>query len=82
MEESSRPSHNSSSVTPVKIPQAGDYMVGAAQVAKMLGMSSRTVRYLASLGELPGSKIGRAWRFWRSEILEYLEKRRGKNLLG
>jgi excisionase family DNA binding protein len=57
-------------------------MVGVAQVARMLGMSPRTVRYLASLGELPGAKVGRAWRFWRTEILEYIDSHRGENLLG
>jgi excisionase family DNA binding protein len=57
-------------------------MLGVANVAKMLDMSPRTVRYLASIGELPGSKLGKAWRFWRAEILEYIESRRGENLLG
>lgn len=48
----------------------------------MLGISDRTVRFLASLGKLPGFKVGRAWRFRRSEIVEYLEEHRGENLLG
>jgi excisionase family DNA binding protein len=56
-------------------------MLGVSQIARMLGMSSRTVRYLASLGELPAVKIGKSWRFWRSEIMQYLEDHRVKNLL-
>jgi excisionase family DNA binding protein len=82
MEDSSRPLHSRSLTWSVKPPVFDEHMLGAAHVAKMLGMSARTVRYLASIGELPGSKVGRAWRFWRIEILEYIEKRRGENLLG
>jgi len=82
MEESSRPPHSRNLAWNVKSPAFGEQMLGAAHVAKMLGMSARTVRYLASIGELPGSKVGRAWRFWRAEILGYIERRRGENLLG
>jgi excisionase family DNA binding protein len=82
MEESSRPLHSRIPEWNVKSPVIGEHMLGAAHVAKMLGISARTVRYLASIGELPGSKVGRAWRFWRIEILAYIERRRGENLLG
>ena len=33
------------------------------EVAQVLRISSETVRQLAAAGELPGRKIGRAWRF-------------------
>lgn len=79
--DSSRLSHNKSPAGNVNGPRSGDRMLGVSQVATMLGMSERTLRYLASLGELPAMKVGRAWRFWLSEILEYLEKHRGENLL-
>jgi excisionase family DNA binding protein len=59
-----------------------DRLLRAAQVGSMLGMSDRTVRFLASLGTLPGFKVGRAWRFRRSEIVQYLEEHRGEDLLG
>jgi excisionase family DNA binding protein len=59
-----------------------DPLLRAAQVGAVLGMSDRTVRFLASLGTLPGFKVGRAWRFRRSEIIQYLEEHRGENLLG
>jgi excisionase family DNA binding protein len=59
-----------------------DQMLSVFHVARALGLSPRTVRYLASLGELPASKIGRTWRFRVSEILAYIEKQRGENLLG
>lgn len=38
------------------------------QVAKYLGMSDQKVLKLASTGELPGAKLGREWRFLKSEI--------------
>ena len=79
--DSSRPSHNKRPAENVNVPRFGDRMLGVSQVAAILGMSERTLRYLASLGELPGIKVGRAWRFWRNEILEYLERHRGTNLL-
>lgn len=38
------------------------------QVAKYLGMSDQKVLKLAATGDLPGAKLGREWRFLRSEI--------------
>lgn len=36
--------------------------------ANVLPFSLRLVRLRAEIGELPGFKIGRAWRFWREDI--------------
>lgn len=80
MNDSSRPTHSSASAVPVK-PFSGDVIWNAKQVAETLNLSRRTVTYLAGLGDLPGFKVGRAWRFWRNEILEYLEQHRGERLL-
>ena len=82
MGDSSSHSNSRNPVECVKPHRFGDHMLGVSQVAKMLGMSPRTIRYLAALADLPGVKVGRAWRFWRSEILQYLEDHRGDNLLG
>ena len=38
------------------------------EVAQLLRVSPETVRQLAAAGELPGRKIGRAWRFPRTAI--------------
>jgi excisionase family DNA binding protein len=38
------------------------------ETAERLRVSVETVRNLANAGELPGSKIGRAWRFPKAEI--------------
>ncbi|WP_419910647.1 helix-turn-helix domain-containing protein [Candidatus Poriferisodalis sp.] len=42
------------------------------EVARFLKVSKKTVLRRARLGELPAAKVGRAWRFRRSELLAYL----------
>jgi len=39
-----------------------------AEVAKYLNVSQNTVYRKASDGEIPGFRVGRAWRFFVSEI--------------
>lgn len=39
-----------------------------AEVAEVLRLSLTGVRTLAARGDLPGHKIGREWRFLRSDI--------------
>ncbi len=46
------------------------------QVMDLLQLSRDTVYRLAALGELPGRKIGRTWRFPEDEIERYI---RGSN---
>jgi excisionase family DNA binding protein len=41
------------------------------EVARLLRVSTETVRQLAASGELPGRKIGRAWRFPHAAIVNY-----------
>lgn len=50
----------------------------ADQAAALLQVSSRTVLQLARQGELRGHKVGRAWRFWREDVLAYV---RGERLV-
>lgn len=49
------------------------------QVAKMLGVSERTVLRLLDKKELKGFKVGRAWRFEQADIDEYVERQRKKS---
>jgi excisionase family DNA binding protein len=44
----------------------------AEEAAELLRVSTKTVLTLARQGDLPGEKVGRAWRFLRAELLEYL----------
>lgn len=44
----------------------------AEQAAELLQVSLRTVLQLARDGALPGHKVGRAWRFCRSDVIAYV----------
>lgn len=39
------------------------------EAAALLRVSTKTVLALAREGSLPGEKVGRAWRFLRSDVL-------------
>lgn len=45
------------------------------EVAQFLRVSERTVYDWAQKGEIPGGKLGTAWRFKRSEIEEWVDQR-------
>jgi excisionase family DNA binding protein len=42
------------------------------EAAVLLRVSTKTVLALARDGTLPGEKVGRAWRFLRADLVEYL----------
>ena len=44
----------------------------APEVAELLHLPVSTVYYLAQRGELPATRLGRAWRFLRPRIEELL----------
>lgn len=44
----------------------------ADEAAQLLRVSTKTILTLARDGILPGEKVGRAWRFVRADLLEYL----------
>jgi excisionase family DNA binding protein len=46
----------------------------AEEAAEFLGFNPVTVRQKARLGEIPGRKIGKEWRFSRRRLLEWLEE--------
>ncbi len=49
-----------------------DEVLTPDEAAELLKVSKKTVLRRARLGELPAAKVGRAWRFRRSELLAYL----------
>jgi excisionase family DNA binding protein len=49
-------------------------VLNAEEAAQFLGFNPYTIREKARLGELPGRKIGREWRFSRRQLLEWLEE--------
>ena len=48
--------------------------IDAEEAAKMLGVTARTVTRLAERGEIPGFRVGRLWKFRRSDIQKYIER--------
>ena len=42
------------------------------QLAELLQVDEKTVRSLATAGDLPGRKLGRQWRFSRQAVLDWL----------
>jgi excisionase family DNA binding protein len=49
----------------------------ADEAAELLRVSTKTILALAREGTLPGEKVGRAWRFVRSDLLAYVRGQRG-----
>jgi len=49
-----------------------DEVLTAEEAASLLRVSTKTVLTLARDGVLPGEKVGRAWRFVRADLLDYL----------
>ena len=49
----------------------------ANEAAELLRVSTKTVLTLARDGVLPGEKVGRAWRFVRADLLDYVRGRNG-----
>lgn len=44
----------------------------AEEASALLRVSTKTVLALARAGTLPGEKVGRAWRFLKSDVLRYV----------
>lgn len=57
-----------------------DIVLTTEEAAVLLRVSRKTVLGLASQGILPGRKVGRAWRFLRSDLVEFVrgERRHGE----
>jgi excisionase family DNA binding protein len=51
-----------------------DEMIDAQEAAHMLDITSRRVRQLAAVGEIPGRKHGAQWRFSRADVAAYRVK--------
>jgi excisionase family DNA binding protein len=44
----------------------------ADEAALLLRVSTKTILALARQGTIPGEKVGRAWRFVRSDLIAYV----------
>jgi excisionase family DNA binding protein len=50
------------------------------EAAALLRVSTKTLLSLARSGVVPGEKVGRAWRFVKSDVLAYLRGKGGVRL--
>ena len=55
-------------------------IITASQVADLLHIHVRTVYRLTEDGVIPGSRIGRSWRFNKKDILDLVSTRKETNL--
>lgn len=53
-------------------PEKPNEILTGAEAAGLLRVSLKTVLRLARGGDLPGRKVGREWRFARSELFAWL----------
>jgi len=51
-----------------------------SEVAALLKIHLKTVYKLAEKGVIPGNRIGRSWRFSRSDVLELVSTNKPVNL--
>ena len=54
-------------------------IVTAKEVSQYLKLTESTIYKLASMGELPGFKIGKSWRFDMEEILKRIKSIKGNS---
>ena len=57
------------------MPRQTDSVMTIDELADYLTISKSTLYHLVRRGEVPGTKIGRHWRFKRDAIDHWLEKR-------
>ena len=64
-------------------PHADDELLSMAEVAAMVRVPVATLRYWRHLGTGPHSfRIGRSVRYWRTEVLRWLEDQSGGRRTG
>ena len=51
----------------------------ADDAAELLRVSTKTVLSLARQGVLPGEKVGRAWRFVKADLLDFVGGQRARH---
>lgn len=51
-------------------------MLDLAEAATLLGLATSTTRDKAAQREIPGVKTGKMWRFFRADLIKWLESNR------
>jgi excisionase family DNA binding protein len=52
-----------------------DEILTVGQVSKLLKLHQRTIYKLVRNGTIPGRRVGKSWRFLKSEIVKWFEKK-------
>ena len=52
-----------------------DEILTVGQVSKLLKLHQRTIYKLVRNGTIPGRRVGKSWRFLKSEIIKWFGKR-------
>jgi len=52
-----------------------EQLLDSAEVAAILGIHPKTLQRMARSGQIRGIRVGRLWRFRRSDIDEWIERR-------
>lgn len=61
----------------------GDELMSIQEVAALVRVPEATVRYWRHLGEGPrGFRVGRSVRFWRTEVVQWLEEQSRRPQIG
>lgn len=50
----------------------------ADEAAELVRVSTKAILALARNGSLPGEKVGRAWRFLRADLLDYVRGQKSR----
>lgn len=58
-----------------KFSLAADEILTTQEVADLLKLHPKTVNKLAKSGRVPAYRIGRQWRFRKSEVVKLLQKK-------
>jgi excisionase family DNA binding protein len=53
-----------------------DEILTVSQVSGLLKLHPKTIYKLVKKGIIPGRRVGRKWRFLRSEVINFLKKTR------
>lgn len=61
--------------------EAKDVVMDVIAVAAYLGLSTDTVYLYANEGELPGFRVGRMWRFHKTELDAWMKSQGRKGVL-
>jgi len=66
-----------------ELPHADDELMSIAEVAELVRVPEGTVRYWRHLGQGPrGFRIGRSVRFWRTEVVRWLDEQSRRPQVG